>query len=160
MSKGASLQDRATHEPNPQAVSAVPVGIPSAGDWVVVRTSSFGAFFYHDYGQVDSVKPKTVYVKVGCRRRLSRHALDNIVVVADKDEAQRMLARLESARAEANRRRRAADDAYKSEIGRIYAQAMSAGTAKTARPVEGKARQRGPKDAPVSSSIRSAMEGE
>lgn len=30
-----------------------------------------------------------------------------------------------------------------------YAQAMSAGTAKTAQPVEGEARQRGPKDAPT-----------
>lgn len=28
--KGASLRDRATHEQSPQAVSAVPVGIPSA----------------------------------------------------------------------------------------------------------------------------------
>ncbi len=27
---GASLRDRATHEPSPQAVLAVPVGIPSA----------------------------------------------------------------------------------------------------------------------------------
>lgn len=34
MDKGASLRDRATHEQSQQAVSAVPVGIPSADGWV------------------------------------------------------------------------------------------------------------------------------
>ena len=44
-------------------------------------------------------------------------------------------------------------------VDNAIAQAMSAGTAKTAQPVEGEARQRGPEDAPRSTSSSRTLKG-
>lgn len=97
---------------------------PSVGDWVVVRRSTaWSRVIYHDFAVIDSVKPKTVIAKVGLSQCLSRVSHDDLIAVADKNAAQLLLQRLESARSECDRRINAARQAYRAQLTRLYAQA-------------------------------------
>lgn len=97
------------------------------GDWVVVARRSYGQYVSHEYGQLDSVKTKVAFVKTGPgSSATSRVGLEDIIPVADKEAARALISRLDSAEAECIRRCRAATDAYKSTIGKIYARALEA----------------------------------
>lgn len=125
----ASLRDRATAaEP---VVSALRDGIPSAGEWAVFCRRSYGYYIAHEVGVVDSVKPKTIWAKTGYGRRLHKFSHEDVIPAIDEAHARRICEKLDSAKAETQRRERAAQDAYKQTIGRIYAQAIEARRAAT-----------------------------
>lgn len=132
----------------PQAAQAKPL-VPDAGNWAIVRRRSYGWSDDFDFGQIDTVKPKTIMVKTGAGRRLNRFGIDDVFVMPDEETARQTLQRIGSAKGEAVRRQQAAHAYFKRQSEALIAQGMSAGTAKTVQPVEGEARQRGPQDAPV-----------
>lgn len=106
-------------------------GIPSAGDWIVACSRAYSSYMSHEVAVVDSVKPNTVWAKVGFGRRLRRFDRENVIPATDEQDARRICAQLDSAKAEANRREREARDFYKQRLGRIYASAIEARSGET-----------------------------
>lgn len=131
---GRVLTDRAGGLcPEPAAQSQPEALIPRAGDWVVTCSRAYSCYMSHEVGVVYSVKPKTIWAKIGMGRRLNRFDRDNVIVAADEQDARRICALLDSAKAEANRRESEARSFYKQKLGKIYASAIEARRAETAQ---------------------------
>ena len=134
---GASLRDRATHEQSPQAVSAVPVGIPSAG---ACAGKNVGGRPAHFPGET---KTAAIAVRTApsVRDALKRAAEENGRSIT-KEVEYRLLKLFDDEMVAGKL------DEIMSAIKTLTAQGMSAGTAETAQQAQGEARQPGPKDAP------------
>lgn len=131
--KGRALPSDRASRASPQAPSGLshPATIPSAGDWAVVCTRSYSSYMSHEVAVIDSVKPKTVWAKVGFGRRLRRIERENVIPAQDEQDARRICARLDSAKAEAQRREREARAYYKQQLGKAYASAIEARSGET-----------------------------
>lgn len=105
--------------------------IPSAGDWGVFCSPSHSSYMFHEVGVIDSVKPKTIWAKIGYGRRLRRFDRDNVIPARDEDDAKLIRSKLDSAKAESSRRVSEAHSFYKQKLGAIAAQAIEARRAAT-----------------------------
>jgi hypothetical protein len=116
------------------SVSALRASIPSAGDWVVGRTSGYPwRDSYHAF-QIDRVTKKLAYgrrVKNGYGYVPRQIPLDDVIVTGNEAEARQLAERIDSAQSEAQRRIKAAQDWARGEIAKLLAQAIEARRAAT-----------------------------
>ena len=97
------------------------------GDWVVIAEGrrGFGSMGErYEVGQAEHVTAKTVRT-VGRAHYRQTHAIDLVTVCADEEAAKLLCARLESARAELNRRISEATKAYRKTADELLSTPLS-----------------------------------